>query len=113
MYGLNALEVERIKKALADDAAQQYRRVTENVILMEKFKPQIMSLRRSGFPWTQIATKLEFLTKKQISPTTLRHYFESYKSASGKSRNVAKTKKTERELNSEEPNIFTEQPEQK
>lgn len=104
--GLNPLDVERIKKALADDADQQYRRITDAVILMEKFKPQILALRRSGFPWTQIATKLETLTKKSISATTIRTYFEQYKSASGKSRIANKTKKSERELNSEEPNVF-------
>jgi hypothetical protein len=46
--------------------------------LIEKFKPQIIALRRSGFPWTQIAMKLEYATGKSISATAIRNYLERH-----------------------------------
>lgn len=106
--GLPAHEVEKIKKALDADAAYQYQRITENVILMEKFKPQILNLRRSGFPWKIISDKLATSTKKSISASTLRTYFERYKTqgAQTASSRRVKTPQSERQLDKSEPNVF-------
>ena len=107
--GLNPFDVERIRNALNAEAEAQYRRLTQTVILIEKFKPQIVALRRSGFPWTVIAKKLETTTGKSISASSLRNYFErnqrpsNNKSANRKPRN-------EKELNAEEPNVFASAP---
>lgn len=107
--GLDQFDVDRIKNELDIEASEQYRRVTKSVVLMEKFKPQILGLRRAGQPWQRIAEKIEMLTKISISPTTLRHYFEHNKSANPKNKIVNKTKKSEKELNSEIPNVFAPQ----
>jgi hypothetical protein len=106
--GLPAHEVEKIKKSLDADAAVQYQRITENMILMEKFKPQILNLRRSGFPWKTIADKLTTSTKKSISASTLRTYFERYKTqgAQTASSRRAKTPQSARQLDEAEPNVF-------
>jgi hypothetical protein len=106
--GLPAHEVEKIKKSLDADAAVQYQRITENVILMEKFKPQILNLRRSGFPWKTIADKLTTSTKKSISASTLRTYFERYKTQGAQTARSrrAKTPQSARQLDEAEPNVF-------
>jgi MoaA/NifB/PqqE/SkfB family radical SAM enzyme len=76
--GLTPIDVDRIKAALDADAEAQYRRLTKSAILIEKFKPQIIALRRSGFPWTQIAMKLEYATGKSISASAIRNYLEHH-----------------------------------
>jgi hypothetical protein len=82
--GLTPLDVERIKNALDAEAEAQYRRLTQTVILIEKFKPQIVALRRSGFPWNVIAKKLETTTGKNISASSIRNYMERHQRPSRK-----------------------------
>lgn len=82
--GLTHLDVERIKNALNAEAEEQYRRLTQTAILIEKFKPEIVALRRSGFPWNVIAKKLETMTGKSISASSIRNYLERHQRPSSK-----------------------------
>ncbi len=84
LEGLMPSDIDRIRNSLNADAEAQYRRLTQTIILIEKFKPQILALRRSGFPWTVIAKKLEVLTKMSISASSIRNYFERHPRPSNK-----------------------------
>jgi hypothetical protein len=101
--GLTPLDVERIKNTLDAEAEAQYRRLTQTVILIEKFKPQINALRRSGFPWNVIAKTLETTTGKSISASSIRNYMERHQRPSRK-KLLTKNPKSDGELNTDKPN---------
>ncbi len=72
-------------EGLTEEDIGRYIRVTRSAILIDKFKQQIATLRRAGFPWTEISTKLERLTGKKLSASTIKAHM-------GKEPNTSKSK---------------------
>ena len=97
--GLTPLDVERIRSALSAEAEVHYRRLTQTAILIEKFKPQIVALRRSGFPWHVIAEKLQAATGKSISASSMRNYMERHQ------RPLRRKSSTSNKNSDDQPNV--------